>query len=309
MGDPLSDILALTHAQSVITGGLYAGGPWRLRFRPPKQVKLYAIGKGACWLAIDGHHAPVRLEAGDVALLTAKRSFVLASDLAAKTAEAYPLFTRSPDGFATLGDGEDFIMLGGHVSLHPVKGSLLLDALPPLVHVHGPSREASAVEQLLGQLVEEVRGDRAGTRLASTLLTQLIILRVLRAYLEDVGAKATGWLGALGDEGLGPALKLMHGDPAHPWQLEELARAVGMSRTTFALRFKTAVGVAPLSYLFDWRMHLAERALRETDTPVSRVGLSIGYTSESAFTNAFKRAVGMAPRRYRQLVDRADGQA
>jgi AraC-like DNA-binding protein len=101
----------------------------------------------------------------------------------------------------------------------------------------------------------------------------------------------------------------MHGDPAHPWQLEELASAVGMSRTTFALRFKTAVGVAPLSYLFDWRMHLAERALRETDTPVSRVGLSVGYTSESAFCNAFKRAVGMAPQRYRRLDDRAEDRA
>src|SRR5262249_10360841 len=99
MGDPLSDILAMTNARSVITGGLYAGGSWRLRFRPPKEVKFYAIGKGACWLAIDGHKLPVRLQTGDVVLLTVKQSFVLASDLAAKTAEAYALFTRSPDGF------------------------------------------------------------------------------------------------------------------------------------------------------------------------------------------------------------------
>ena len=86
----------------------------------------------------------------------------------------------------------------------------------------------------------------------------------------------------------------------------ELARAVAMSRTTFALRFRTVVGVAPLAYLLDWRMHLAERDLRESNKPVSALALALGYSSQSAFSKAFKRSMGMAPKRYRTTFRSAD---
>lgn len=94
----------------------------------------------------------------------------------------------------------------------------------------------------------------------------------------------------------------MHGNPAHPWGLEDLAKAAAMSRTNFALRFKELVGIAPLTYLAQWRMRLAVRALVEKDDPLSELALSLGYTSESAFSNAFKRIVGIAPKRYRSKV-------
>lgn len=124
----------------------------------------------------------------------------------------------------------------------------------------------------------------------------------MRAHLEESGAVAAGWLRALGDKRLAPALQLMHGDPGRSWQLEELARATAMSRTTFALRFKTAAGVAPLTYLTEWRMRLAQRALREENVPVAVLGRSLGYISESTFNNAFKRVTGSAPKRYRRAA-------
>jgi AraC-like DNA-binding protein len=92
----------------------------------------------------------------------------------------------------------------------------------------------------------------------------------------------------------------MHGEPERAWHLEELAAACAMSRTTFAFHFKAIAGVTPLAYLTDWRMHLAERALREENTPVGNIALSLGYTSESAFSNAFKRVTGKAPNVYRR---------
>jgi AraC-like DNA-binding protein len=68
------------------------------------------------------------------------------------------------------------------------------------------------------------------------------------------------------------------------------------------LRFKTVAGVPPLTYLLNWRMRIAERALRDGNTSMSALALSLGYTSESAFSNAFKRTVGMAPKRYRDAA-------
>jgi AraC-like DNA-binding protein len=73
-----------------------------------------------------------------------------------------------------------------------------------------------------------------------------------------------------------------------------------MSRTTFAERFRTVAGVSPLAYLSNWRMRLAEQALwAEADRPVALIARSVGYTSESAFSNAFKRTTGVSPKTYR----------
>jgi AraC-like DNA-binding protein len=111
-----------------------------------------------------------------------------------------------------------------------------------------------------------------------------------------------GWLRALADPRIAPALRLMHSDPGRDWHLEELAKASAMSLTTFAFHFKAVAGVAPLTYLTEWRMHLAQRALREEDTPVAVIARSLGYTSESAFSNAFKRVTGGSPKAYRSAA-------
>ncbi len=75
-----------------------------------------------------------------------------------------------------------------------------------------------------------------------------------------------------------------------------------MSRTSFALHFKAVAGVAPLACLTQWRMRLAERALREDNIAVSSIARRLGYTSDSAFSNAFKRITGSAPKIYRSRV-------
>jgi AraC-like DNA-binding protein len=43
--------------------------------------------------------------------------------------------------------------------------------------------------------------------------------------------------------------RLMHCNVAQRWKVSDLASEVGMSRTSFAERFKSLVGMAPLEYL------------------------------------------------------------
>jgi AraC-like DNA-binding protein len=90
----------------------------------------------------------------------------------------------------------------------------------------------------------------------------------------------------------------MHEDPARRWTLVALAECAGMSRSTFALKFKETVGASPMDYLTRWRMLLAGDRLANSGDPVSVIGLSLGYESESAFSTAFKRVMGCSPRKY-----------
>ncbi len=300
--DPFSDILKLVNAQSVVSGGFTAGGSWAISFQPPGKIKFFGVVKGNCWLCVDGEETPVRVEAGDMFLLSAQRSFVLADDLAAVPVDAKTVFTPNAGTIAKLGEGDDCFLIGGHVLLDSARGGLLADILPPLIHVRAASPQAMVLQWLLDQLVRERVAELPGASFASAQLAQLMFVQILRAHLETSGPLAAGLLRAISDPLIAPALRLMHSDPGHSWQLEELAKAAAMSRTTFAVHFKLAAGVAPLTYLTEWRMRLAERALREEDTPVSVLARSLGYMSESAFSNAFKRVIGIAPKRYRSTA-------
>jgi AraC-like DNA-binding protein len=307
--DPFSDILKVTRAESLVTGGFTAGGRWALRFPAPDKIKFFAVVKGACWVAIDGEAEPVRFDTGDVGLLTAKRSFVLCSELDVEPLDAMSVFSGGRNPVGSIGEGEDFAHIGGHVLLDQASGRLLSDVLPPWIRVPAASPQATSFRWLLEQLVNERAADLPGAQLASAQLAQLLFIQILRAHLQT-SDPMSGWLRALSDPRIAPALRLMHGDPARAWHLEELAEACAMSRTTFALRFRTSAGVAPLSYLAEWRMRLAERSLREEKSkPVAVIAEDLGYGSESAFSNAFKRMTGHSPKAYRAAAGAASHQA
>lgn len=299
--DPFSDVLALADARSVVSGGFTAGGRWAIRFPVPDKIKFFGVVRGTCWLRVPGAKAPVALEAGDV-FLPWQVSYLLASDLKAPQLDARDVFPPGGSTFAKLGDGESFLILGGHVRVDAVGGAVLGEALPPLIHVRAGSRNASVVQWILEQLAGERSTPRPGASIASAQLAQLMFLHLLRAQLEAAGPLKTGWLRAAGDKRLAPALRLMHAEPARSWHLAELAKAAAMSRTTFAEHFRAVAGVAPLAYLTQWRMRLAQRALREEEPPVSVLAHELGYSSESAFSNAFKREVGIAPKHYRSSL-------
>lgn len=311
LNDPFSDFLQLVNAQSVISGGLVAGGTWAITIPPPDKIKFWGVVRGSCWLSFDGEEEPIKLEAGDVFLLSTPRALVMASDLAAPRVDLNDVLKYRVGAIAQHGAGDDCFVIGGNVELSAEHAQLLLDALPPFIHVRAGTRRAQTLYWLMDQLVQECEDDPPGAGVALIQLARLMFIQILRAHFDAAEPLAAGWLRALTDRRLAPAIRLMHSDPGRAWQLEELARAAAMSRATFALHFKSAAGIAPMSYLTQWRMRLAERALRESHLPIGDIGRSLGYSSESAFSNAFRRATGRAPMHFRRTssVTKLDGHA
>lgn len=301
--DPFSSVLSLVNARSVVAGGFWAGGDWAVAFPPPDRVKFFIAARGECWLSIDGEDTPIRFKQGDVFLVTAARSFSLSSDPALPRTDVDTLFANCGK-IIHIGTGDDFFLLGGHVQLDSAGGQLLVANLPPTIYLRAGRVEASAIQWLIDQLVHEQLSGLAGADFAATQLAQLMFLQILRAYLAGTEPVMVGRLRALSDPRLAPAMRLMHDDPARAWRLSELAQACAMSRTAFAVYFKSVAGIAPLAYLTHWRMHLAERALREGNASLAVLSESLGYSSESAFSTAFKRITGKAPKRYRAAMQR-----
>jgi AraC-like DNA-binding protein len=297
--DAFSDILSLLNVRGALSVGLRTGGDWAIRFPAPDTIKFNAVMRGSCWLAVDGLK-PIRLEPGDCFLLTDNRAFSMGSDLALPLADAREVFAGAGNGVASYNDADELLAIGGRFSLDPANASLLLDVLPPVVHIAGSTAEAAMLRWTLERLAVETLQDLPGAPVMAEHLAHIMFVQVLRAYLAAATPPAPGWLGALSDQRIGQAIRLMHQDPARRWSLDTLASAIGMSRSAFALRFRTLAGKAPMDYLLQWRMRLAKHALRDAGSTVSSVALSLGYASESAFSNAFKRVVGRAPMHYRR---------
>jgi AraC-like DNA-binding protein len=297
--DPLCDALALADARAAMSGRFVAGGAWAIRLHAPDRLKVNCVVRGDCVLVREDTGEQVRLAAGDVIVSDGALPYVLCSDPSVPPLTTGRLSADPRTGIWHIGSGEDFMAVSGHVDLSRDRGGLLRGALPELVLVRGDSPEAESLRHLIEQLLDEMTGRRLGAAVAMDHIAQLVFVQVLRISLAGTASLPAGWLRGLADERIAPALRLMHGDPARPWRLEELAQAVALSRTAFAVRFRETVGVPPLAYLLTWRMSLAARALRRDDIPVAVLAREVGYGSESAFSNAFKRAMGTSPRNYR----------
>lgn len=87
-----------------------------------------------------------------------------------------------------------------------------------------------------------------------------------------------------------------------PIGLEELASLVGLSRYHFCTAFRLSTGLTPHIWLTGQRMLLAQRLLNDPNLSISEVALTVGYSTQSAFAQTFRRVVGMTPRSFRRSL-------
>jgi AraC-like DNA-binding protein len=296
--DPLSDVLSLLKPRSYVSGGFDAGGKWSIQFPQHEGIKCYAVVSGECWLSLDGGGDPLRLKTGDCFLLPSGRPFRLASDLAVTPVDFRAIFpTGRSGGIASFNGGGDCTIIGGHFVFSGNRTDILLGALPPVAHIRKESDKA-ALRWSLDRMRQELSEPQPGAFLIAQHLAHMMLVQALRLHVAEGPTGGVGWLFALADKQMGAAISAMHDDPAHPWTLQELAERVGMSRSTFALKFKETVGEPPMEYLTRWRMLLGGDRLANSGDPISVIALSLGYESESAFSTAFKRVMGCSPRQY-----------
>ncbi len=295
--DPLSEVLALMKPQSLACGGFAMPQDLAVSFPKHKGVKCYAMLAGQCWLAVEGVEEPVLLRAGDCFLLPRGLPFRLTSNLALAPVHytlAWDRLSRSNSGPAS--DGTPY-MAGGFFAFTGSHAELLLQSLPPIVHLRREPDKA-AMRWSLERMRAELQDPQPGGSLIAQQLAYMMLIQALRLHLADAASAGGGWLSALLDKHMSLAISSMHQDPGHGWTLDSLAARVGMSRSVFALRFRETVGATPMEYLTRWRMLLAADRLKSSAEGLSAIAQSLGYESQSAFGKAFRRRMGCSPRQY-----------
>jgi AraC-like DNA-binding protein len=148
--------------------------------------------------------------------------------------------------------------------------------------------------------IAESRDKRAGGETILARMSEVMFIEVIRAHIESLPQRQTGWLAGLRDRAVGRALNLLHGRPSYAWTLDELSKQSGLSRSAFIDRFTNFIGLPPMQYLARWRMQVAANRLINCTDSIAQVATEVGYASEAAFSRAFKKSVGVSPAAWRQ---------
>lgn len=297
MVDPLSEVISLLRPRTVFSKIISGAGRWGVRYSAFDQPSFCTVLEGSCLLKVEGQEA-IALEAGDFVLMPATPGFTMTGFEPVTPERINPKVAPSPTGevrHGRRGGRPDVRMLGGYFLFDAPDAPLLVSLLPVLLHVRG----SDSLSILVRLVREESLGQRPGREHVLAKLVEVMLIESLRS---TTGQNApAGLLRGLADTRLAAAMRLMHGDPARAWTVEELAKKAALSRSAFFERFTRSVGLPPMEYLLAWRMALAKDILRTSDVAIATVAERVGYGSASTFSTAFSRYVGLPPSHYARM--------
>jgi len=203
-------------------------------------------------------------------------------------------FAHSPDRVPTT------TLVCGFIGCDTRPFNPLLATLPRLLHLPESGR-GTLSEQFVNLAATESTSKRPGSEALLERMSEMMLVDAVRRHVDNMPDQSTGWLAGLRDRFVGRALALLHEKPAADWNIDDLSKQVGLSRSALHERFVELIGQPPMQYLTNWRMQLASRLLRETQSSVAAIALEVGYDSEAAFARAFKRLVGTPPAAWRRM--------
>ncbi|MGN8276430.1 helix-turn-helix domain-containing protein [Pseudomonas sp. SMV71] len=155
------------------------------------------------------------------------------------------------------------------------------------------------LSMLMEQFRKELTDHSTGSALFLQGLAQCLAVHLARNYLDD-SAEDIAHRNSLPAYKLRRVLEEMEANLHREFSLGTLAEGAGMSEFHFSRLFKKATGHSPSQFFIRLRMARARQLLLETDRSIIDIGLDVGYSSPSHFSQVFKREVGITPSHYRK---------
>ena len=302
--DALSVLLQNVHLFETKYYRLNVTGNWSYSLTRQDTILFYLVMSGG--FCIDVGNGPRETRAGDMIMIPSAHQHVSYA-LNYHSDEAQPLdellMSCKEHTLDLKGDGDSeasLILIECKYDKAMIRP--LLSVLPPILPEVNDEDDGrfEVIDVEIRLLTLEAEHERMGKTAVINHWASIMMIECLRVYIESLPEATENWLKAMKDPFLTKALVAMHEMPSENWTINKLAEVAGMSRSSFAQRFKEVVGIPPLTYLMDYRLRLAARYLRLQQNSISRISGLVGYASDSTFSQAFKRVYGISPKAYRQ---------
>lgn len=296
--DCLGEILHDLRLVGVSYGHCRLREPWGVSMAAEADGRLHVVIVGGCWLQTDGD-TPVRIEAGDIVLFPRGAPHSL-SDIPGRPTMPLAGFPREQIGDRTYhlkveGPGTETLMACCTMRFEEPAAYPLLAMMPSAFILKRAAISDPVLPTLLDAMADEVLAARLGSSTVLARLADLVVIRVIRSWVENDEDAMTGWLAAVRDPNIGRALSAFHRRPGEAWSVSTLSAMAGLSRTVFFERFSTLTGVSPARYMRQWRIRLAATRLKAGARSIGEIADQVGYGSDAAFSRAFKRDTGVSP--------------
>jgi AraC-like DNA-binding protein len=314
--DALSDVLRIAH----LNGGVFLHAeftaPWCLAARMAPELCAPFLGpathlipyhflvEGELAVSLQGGE-PRTARGGEMILFPRNDMHMMGSDLSGTPVSMRDvLLPPEGSGLHSIrhgGGGAPTRMICGYLGCEVTRGNPVFAALPGIMQIRveevGP---AEWIRSTFQYAANEIAAGHVGSETMLAKLSELLFVEAVRRYARDLPAGTTGWFAGLRDPVVARALALLHGDIARNWSVDDLGRETGLSRSALADRFTRIMGMPPMHYLGDWRMHVAAQSLKGSSIPLAKLAGRVGYESEAAFSRAFRKAFGTAPATWRR---------
>ena len=308
--DILAEILDRVRLGGTLLYHFELGDPWNLALpqRPYALFHYISPGSPPATLALE-QGRELRMNPGDFVVVSRGEPHEIYSDRRTKPFSVLDLDRSSAQRGVVRHGGNahpySTMICGKFTVARPSRNSVL-ELLPPVLLLK-PTEDGEWLEAILRRMVSESARARPGQGVALSRLTEVLFVEVLRSWIKSLGPGEGGWLGAMADPHIGPALQLIHERPERPWTLDDLGQRVGLGRSAFSARFTKLVGQSMYRYLIVRRMEEAAFLLESSDDGIARIATRVGYETVAAFSKVFLRHHGLSPGRYR-AVRRSDGE-
>ena len=301
--DGLSQVLLRLTVSSTVYCLSEMSSPWGFRVGARSSPAFHLLNSGSAWLEIDGEPEQVRLLAGDLVILPRGQAHVVRDSpegpvlwLDRILADSPPVRGRLQHG----GGGERSELLCGGFAVDQLTARPLLESLPTVVRIPGQDGQAPDwLSGLVRLIAIEMASTGPGTEAVVSRLTDALLAQALRQCLLEAD-RVAGGRSVITDPQIARALRLIRERPDHSWSVPELAATVGMSRSAFAERFRSATGETPIQSLTRYRLERAAEYLRTTNAGIREIARITGYDSEVSISKAFRRQFGTSPGAYRK---------
>jgi AraC-like DNA-binding protein len=287
--DVMSEVIRMIRVGTVGSRLIRHSDPRGVRFPAFAGSGFHIVLDGSCWL-ISEDQSPVALRPGDIVLTSSGAQHGLT-----QTPRALADLPPSAMGPISPAPGPcDFEFLCGAYRLEHGRVPQYLRTLPDLIAVTPDYDRDPQMRALVELLKVEAGQAQPGSAATVRSLLDLILVQVLRQWHHQHGVASD-----TDDPGIAAALRQIHEYPQRPWTVGRLSEVAGLPRTKFTRRFTILVGEPPMRYLIGWRLGRGARLLRETDASLATIARQIGYSTEFAFSSAFRREYGVAPGKFR----------
>lgn len=300
--DCLSDVLNNIRFQGTVYCLAEFSAPWGLRLDPREgHVSFFLPVRGSCVVTFDGMPKPFTLAGGELILSPRGAGCTLQDSVNSAVIPIQEAVGLPPPRGAALkygGGGAVTSMVMGCFTLEAFGKNPLLASLPGAIYLDSSQLQSEPwLEATTRLMTAEAASSRPGSDILVGRLADILFIQTIRAFMSQLKGcpESGGWLKALSDPNIGAALCLIHEQSEAPWTVQTLATAVGMSRTSFATKFTSLVSETPIDYLTSWRMQKALRLMSGGQDNMATLASAVGYSSEAAFSKAFKRELGESP--------------